>query len=509
MSGAHVAYRDRGEPTFEGEADYVVVGSGAGGAALASWLARAGASLFVVEAGAWRDPEDYPSSAYGSMRDLMDDWGAQLAMGRAFWPIVQARTVGGTTVINSAICVRTPADVFDRWEKEFGIGRTGGKGRLADRVWRHQDELERELSVEEVPPDARGRSNVLAMKGATALGYDSHYMRRYVKGCAGSGQCLQGCKMLRKQSANVVWMPEILERGGTVLSCAPVRRVLFDGRRAIGVEGRFEHPSSHRLGASFRVRAKKAVVVAASVTHTAVLLAKSGVKSKALGRFFRAHPGTGVFGVYDEYVDQNTGATQGWASTAFRDEPGLKLETLHIPLDLVASRFSGGGTVLMERLARYRHLAMWCHSVRAESVGTVRPGLFGKPVVRYGLDEADMRKFREGMYLVAKTHVAAGAKRVLPGISGLPFELGADEIERIREGPLDPRAYIAILSHLFGGAVMGTSPDRSVTDGSGRVLGYEGLVVADASVIPSVLGVNPQHTIMALARCFAEDLLEG
>jgi choline dehydrogenase-like flavoprotein len=137
----------------------------------------------------------------------------------------------------------------------------------------------------------------------------------------------------------------------------------------------------------------------------------------------------------------------------------------------------------------------------------VRAGFFGKPMIRYGLDPTDMLKFREGMYLLAKTHVAAGARSVLPGISGLPFELKADEIEQIRSGPTDPRAYIAILSHLFGGAVMGASPDSSVTDGSGRVHGYEGLVVADASVIPSVLGVNPQHTIMALSRCFAEDLL--
>lgn len=507
MSGAHVSFRDRGEPEYQDEADYVVVGSGAGGAAAASLLARSGARVAVVEAGAWRDPEHYPESAYGAMRDLMDDWGSQLALGRALWPIVQARTMGGTTVVNSAICVRTPADVFDRWEKEFGVGRSSGRGSLAERVWKHQDALERELSVEEVPPDARGRSNVLAMRGATALGYDSHYMRRYVKGCAGSGQCLQGCKKLRKQSTNVVWIPEVLERGGLVLSCAPVGRVLFEGRRAVGVEGRFEHPRERRPGCRFRLRARKAVLVAASATRTPVLLARSGVRSPALGRFFRAHPGTGVFGCYDEPVDQNTGATQGWASTAFRDEPGLKLETLHIPLELVASRFAGGGVELMERLAKYRHIAMWCHSVRAESVGTVRPGLFGKPVVRYGLDAADMRKFREGMYLLAKTHVAAGARSVIPGVSGLPFELRADEIERLREGPLDPRAYLAILSHLFGGAVMGARPDVSVVDGCGRVHGYERLVVADAAVIPSVLGVNPQHTIMALARVFAEDLL--
>jgi len=240
-----------------------------------------------------------------------------------------------------------------------------------------------------------------------------------------------------------------------------------------------------------------------------VLLARSGMKNRALGLYFRAHPGTGVFGVYDDPVDQNLGATQGWASTQFRTEPGLKLETLSIPPELVASRFSGGGATLMKRLGQYRHVAMWCHAVRAESWGTVRPALFGgaKPIVRYTLDEADMKRFRQGMVLLAKQHVAAGAKAVLPGISGMPFRVEANDIGVLEDAPLDPRKYIAILSHLFGGAVMGKDPSRSVVDDRGRVHGYEGLVVSDASVIPTNLGVNPQHTIMALARVFAEDAL--
>ena len=235
---------------------------------------------------------------------------------------------------------------------------------------------------------------------------------------------------------------------------------------------------------------------------------RSGVKNRSLGMGFRAHPGTGVFGCYADPVDQNVGATQGWASTAFREKPGLKLETLAIPPELVASRFAGGGAELMTRLAEYRHVAMWCHAVRAESTGTVSTSLFGsRPVVRYTLDRADMERFRQGMVLLARQHVAAGAKAVIPGIAGMPFKLEANEIAKLEDAPLDPRNYIAILSHLFGGCVMGKDPSTSVVDGSGRVHGMDGLVVADASVIPTNLGVNPQHTIMALAATFAEDLL--
>ena len=119
-----------------------------------------------------------------------------------------------------------------------------------------------------------------------------------------------------------------------------------------------------------------------------------------------------------------------------------------------------------------------------------------------------MERLRRGIHLVAKTHFAAGAKAVIPGAYGLPSVIEADQVDQILEGPLDPRAYVAILSHIFGGCTMGADPSRSVTDEHGWVHGYQGLMVADAAVIPTNLGVNPQHTIMALARHFASALLE-
>ena len=115
-----------------------------------------------------------------------------------------------------------------------------------------------------------------------------------------------------------------------------------------------------------------------------------------------------------------------------------------------------------------------------------------------------MERFRRGMHLVGRWHFAAGAKAIIPGIHGMPYKLGPDEVDLLLEAPLDPRAYIAILSHLFGGCVMGADPARSVCDSSGRVHGLEGLMIADASAIPTNLGVNPQHTIMALAALYAE-----
>jgi choline dehydrogenase-like flavoprotein len=500
----HLAFQPRG-PALELESDYVVVGSGAGGASAAVTLARAGASVTIVEAGPWRDPQDYPHSGYGTLRDMFDSWGASFTRGRAYWPVLQSSLVGGTTVINSAICVRTPADVFDDWERRFGIDAR----RMGDGVWAAQSELESELSASETPAAARGRLNLLARQGANALGYENHFMTRYVRDCAGSGNCMAGCHDDRKQSLNRNFVPEVLALGGTVLSCAPVDRVRFSGKRAVSVRGTFKHPQTRQPGAAFEVRARRAVFIAASVTGSPVLLMRSGVRNPALGGGFRAHPGAAVLGCYDEPVDMNSAATQGWASMAYRDSHGLKLETLGMPLELLAGRLAGSGAQLMERLREFRQLAMWAVACRAQSVGRVRLGWNGRPVVHYTCDRADMERLREGLYILAKTHVAAGARAVLPSIEGLPYRLEPNQIEQIRQAPLDPRAYIAILSHLFGGCVMGRDPATSVCDDLGRVHGYERLYIADASAMPGNLGVNPQHTIMALARHWAQRALEA
>ena len=120
---------------------------------------------------------------------------------------------------------------------------------------------------------------------------------------------------------------------------------------------------------------------------------------------------------------------------------------------------------------------------------------------------ATMKRMRGGAVMVAKTHFAAGATHVIPGINGLPYKIEPDQISILENASLKPWDWVGILSHLFGGCIMGVNPDTSVCDDHGRVHGYEGLVIADASQIPTNLGVNPQHTIMALARLRAEQAL--
>lgn len=502
--GRHFSYREGSALTVE--ADYVVVGSGSGGSTAAIVLARAGYDVALIDAGPWRDAADYPETMLGVMRDMFPNWGANVAVGNSIMPIVQAQVMGGGTVINSAIMVRTPDDVIAEWAADHGLGDLLDARSMGTALDRIADELHVGDSRADSGPERFGKSNQTLLDGLRAAGMDVHPTLRNVRGCVGSTRCLQGCRHGAKQSSNIGWIPELLRRGGTVLSCAPTRRVQVRGGQAVAVEGRFRHPQTRKSGASYVVRARRGVLLAASATGTAPLLQRSGVRSPALGQHWRAHPGAGIIGVYPHVIDMYEGVTQGTASIHYRAAHGLKLESLALPLELVAGRTSGGGRALTARLADIRHQAMWISAVRAEAVGTVKQGLFGGVQVKYEPTQRDLARLRRGSAVLARTHFAQGAKRVRPGIVGLPFEIGPDEVHLIDEAPLHNRAWTWVLSHLFGGAVLGADPQTSVVAPDLHVRGVRNLHVVDASALPTTLGVNPQHTIMAMAWITAERL---
>ena len=180
IRGAHLAYRV-GAPV-ELEADYVVVGTGSGGSTAALVLARAGYDVAMVEAGPWRGAEDYPETMLGVMRDVFPDWGANVAVGNSILPIVQGRMVGGGTVINSAIMVRTPGDVLQDWQREHGLGDLFPEHDIG----RVQDIIEDELKVRDSAEDAGehfGRSSQMLLDALKGRGMEAHPMRRNVSGC--------------------------------------------------------------------------------------------------------------------------------------------------------------------------------------------------------------------------------------------------------------------------------------------------------------------------------------
>jgi choline dehydrogenase-like flavoprotein len=159
-------------------------------------------------------------------------------------------------------------------------------------------------------------------------------------------------------------------------------------------------------------------------------------------------------------------------------------------------------------MADYPNMAVWGVQVRAEAEGTVEPA-GDRAKIQYTPAREDMERFRAGAKRLAEMHFAAGAVRVYPGVHGGPEVLTSPaELGGLDALPLDPRDWSLISSHLFSTCRMGRDERAGAVGFDGAVHGVRGLWVLDASALPSNLGVNPQHTIMALAMLLAERLVE-
>jgi choline dehydrogenase-like flavoprotein len=480
--------------------DVVIIGSGAAGATAAHTLTRAGLSVGIVEEGPWLKTKDVAQDVHGTFGRVMRQSGMQVLQGRAYMPMLQGRCVGGSTLVNSAIAWRIPEDVVDDWAARWGLGDTVSMRALEP----HFEALEHDLSVRSVDPSVLGENNRLFVEQSKKHGFEAAPMRRYDRGCKGSGMCLTACPSGAKQGMSVTYVPWSLQRGARIFTSCAALRVEIAGGRAVGVVAR------SATGHLVTVRARRAVLVAASTVQSPNILRRSGIRVGALGKHFQAHPGLAMGGLFDRPIEMGFGATQGAESTHFRKSDRFKLETISLPPDLAGARIPGVGLELSERLAQLAHVAVWAAQIRAEAEGVVTSGWGGVDRVKYTLTQQDLAAARKACTLIATMLFEAGAREVWPGIYGVPSVLRSiDEARRIADAPLDPRSYNFIATHLFGAARMGPDPSTSVVGLDFGVHGVTGLHVVDSSVFPTNLGVNPQHTIMAMSRLAATRLADA
>ncbi len=468
------------------EADVCVIGAGAGGAVVAAELAEGGSDVVVIEEGHWHDPDSFTARPPQMLAQLYRDGGQTMTLGAPPILLPLGSGLGGTTLVNSGTCFRTPPRVLERWAREFGLELDENSLRpFFERV-------EQALSVAEVTPELAGGNAAVARRGAERLGWSHGYLHRNARGCVGSGVCAFGCPTSAKQHTGITYIPRAEHAGARIVTGAHVERVLLAEPRpatATGVSARMAS------GARLEVRAPT-VIVAAGTIHTPLLLKRSGIggASGQLGHNLSLHPATAVFARMEETVDMAKGVPQSFYVDEFAEE-GVVFEGVAGPPAYAAMSLPLTGARHAEAMADYPRLAQCGVMVSDSSRGSIH-NAGGRPLIRYDLTDPDLRRFRVGLARMRELFEAAGAREVY-----LPLPDGVSP-QRARMRDLKLMAF-----HPLGSARADASPTHGVVDGELNVYGTRGVYVADGSVVPSSLGVNPQMTIMALATRLAFKLL--
>jgi len=486
------------------DCDVVIVGSGAGGATMAAELADAGVDVVIVEEGGYHPTESFGSQAGRAARALYRNAGAELALGNPPVLFSQGRCVGGSTVVNGGMSWRTPERVLDRWAEEEGIPAI----RAADMA-AHFTKAEERLSVALQDSETIGRDSQLLKAGADALGWRIIPNLRNQVHCAGSNNCTNGCPTGAKQSMLVTSIPRALGRGARLFADCRAERITWsDGvptRRATGIEARFTRPGGAR-GPALTVAAK-VVVAAGGAAQTPALLMRSGIRHPRLGRDLTLHPNAKVVAFFDEEVLGWQGVHQAYQVREFIDD-GILMTAVNLAPSLLAMGLPGYGRELGAMMAEYNHIVTAGCLIEDTGSGRVRTIAGFGPQVTYQLSAADAERVVRGTGYIAELMLAAGARRVLLPFAGAPEVRDRTGLKAIVDRPV-PRAGMELFTvHLMGTARMSADPARGVTDSFGACHGMPNLIVADASLLPTPIGVNPMETIISLVMRNAQHLLE-
>ncbi|MEG8277217.1 GMC family oxidoreductase [Streptomyces sp. AHA2] len=477
--------------------DAVVIGSGAGGAVAALTLAASGRSVVVLEEGrhfptrelAARPPLDRFAAAYR-------DGGATLAWGLPPVLLPVGRAVGGTTLVNSGTCFRTPGDVLRRWHRTHGV-------ELADPAAfaRHLDHVESLLGVGLPDPSVLGRNGGLALAGSERLGWSAAPLRRNATGCEGCCECVAGCPSGAKQAVQLSVLPAACAAGARIVTRARATRVLTEhragGRRAVGVE-------ALRPDGTVLTLATELVVVAAGALHTPALLRRSGLAGHPrLGRNLAIHPAVSVAGRFTEPVT-GPGAGPNVLQSVGVDEwhhDGILIEATAAPPGMTSFVLPHLGADLKHELEDAGNLGLLGAMVSDRPSGRVRGA--HRPVASYALHTEDGDRLLRSMVHMGRILFAAGAREVLTGLPGHPSVTSPGALEDLVRRTGHRRLHLSAF-HPTGTAALGADGRRAPVRPDGRLRGTEGVLVADACLLPSSPGVNPQVTIMALAHAVAE-----
>ncbi len=483
------------------ECEVVIVGSGAGGATMAAELAEAGVDVVVVEEGGYHPTGSFTADSMRALRTLYRDGGGGMAVGRPSVLFAEGRCVGGSTVVNGGMSWRTPERVLERWSASGVLALDEQEME----TWFARAEARHSVGLQD--PETIGRDSELMRAGAVAKGWAVVPNRRAQLHCAGTNNCTSGCPTGAKRSMLVTSVPRALALGARLYADCRVDRVTRAGRAATGLTGHFIRPGG-RQGPRLTVRAG-AVIVAAGAIQTPALLARSGVRpaSGQLGRNLSLHPNTTVVAFFDSEVTGWHGVHQAFQVREYMAE-GLVLTAQNLPPPMLAGIVPAYGRELGELMADYNRIVTAGPLVSDTGTGRVRtiPGLGTQ--VFYRLTDADAARLVRGVELTAEALFAAGARRMLLPFDGAPEVRSPAALRALLAHPV-PKASMQVYSiHLMGTARMSEDPGRGVTDSFGAVHGVPGLFVADASLFPGPIGINPMETVVALAMRNARRLAE-
>jgi cholesterol oxidase len=508
--------------------DYIVIGSGFGGSVSALRLAEKGYKVAVLEKGKRWANKDFPKTNWNTRKYMwlpqLGCYGYQMLTQLKHVLIFHGGGVGGGSLVYANQLLVPPDEVFER--PEWGIDN------CKEAMMPHYQEAKRMLGANPSPQVGRA-DRCLQEVGVDLRGHDTFHKNDvgiffgepdktvpdpYFEGrgpertgCTFCGSCMVGCPVGAKNTLDRNYLYLAEGHGTQIIPETEVTGVRpWNGgyevltRKSTGLT----HPK--------RTYRAKGVVFSGGVMGTVKLLMQCRQKgllpnlSPQLGNYVRTNS-EAILGVMsnDKSVDWNDqiAITSGiYADDTTHIEMVRYNKGSDVLLNLLSLMTDGGGVIprgvrflfeIVKHPVRFVKL-LWPFGVAA-STSIV---LVMQTDENYLKLDYKPRWWRLGGHSM-NSELPPGQRKA-PAYIPIANEVTRRLANKMDGIPLSllPEATFNASStaHILGGCCMGATPDKGVVGRNGEVFGYPNMFIADGSVVPANLGVNPSLTITALSE---------
>jgi GMC oxidoreductase len=531
----------------DGPIEYLIVGGGPGGAAVAYELRRPGKRVVLIEQGpfvVWgsMNTMSYPDLMFQQDRATTSDDGVLVRSGQAMG--------GGTTVnidlafspLESTIQAR-----IDEWSEK---GLIEGRYYTPERISAAYQWVQNTIGTRAVSESELNTDNLALWNGAIAFGVSPslYHLNRFPTDLSPSPVTQKG------DAARQLIVPAMEDEANplSVIPDATVERVrcsdpASDGTvRAVGVTITMNAPWTQYgntivdpcqlgipAGVTVSIDAENIILSAGTIGTTRILLQSSqntpALSSRLVGKGLIMHPSVPLIGVFNKRINLLEGLDSATFLDAFGVKPGFIFETMSGLPAYGALLIPGSGKQVFDCLSRFDQSAGFGVMLVDESSESNCVRLEnGQVVIDYSLTDNDKKRFRIGVGIAIRMMFLAGAKEVIipSNENFLAIEdfnpmkgMFLSQLEQVEllEKHLQflPNRTLLTSAHLQGTNKIGPSSATSVISTNQRVWNavsgkeIENLYVADSSIFPTSVGANPMQSIYTFSKIFSERLIYG
>ncbi len=458
----------------------IIVGSGPGACVPAYMFAEKGLDVLMIEKGINSNINDVDSFSCDEINNKYKNAGMTVAYGKTLINYAEGSCVGGGSEVNSGLYHRIPDFILKGWEQKNKFS--------FDKAFLNESyvAIEKLINVSLMPESNDQRASLKLKEGCDNLNWECSEIPRWFKyDSKGNGV---------KQSMTETLIPKFLKNGGNLIDECEVEKISTQNKKKF-VTVKYKNGRIKTFSSDF-------IFLSAGAINSPHLLLKSGFKRK-IGKTLKLHPTFKFISLFNDKINSRNNGVHVHQVKEF--SPKISMGCSISSKGMLSVGLNDCNN--LNYISDWEKMSTYYSMISPEGVGSVSNiPFFNSPFVSFNLTMNDYENIYFGMNKLAEILFSSGAQLLFPSVSSDIVIKSIDDLHKIRL--LDKSKLNLMTIHLFSSIPIGGLKNKFPLSPDGYLYENDSIYISDGSMLCDSPSVNPQGSIMAIARMNAIKFLE-